>query len=74
MNNFGTFGSKFGKYTSNETETLLDADSNLYLQLKQWNNLGDPKSEKDTVYLQNTKIIISDFKGEVRKLLDKYPD
>ena len=42
MNKFGSLGSKYRKYTSNERR-LLDDGGNLDLQLKRLTNLGDPK-------------------------------
>ena len=64
MNKFGTLGSKYRKYTYNDSR-LLDDDGNLDLQLKRLTNLGDPKLEKGAMNLQNVKIISSNFKGKV---------
>ena len=62
MNNFGSFGSKYWK--SNESRLLNDV-SNLGLQLERLTNLGDPKSEKDVMNLQNLKTILKNFEVEV---------
>jgi len=63
MNKFGSLISKYRNYASNKSR-LLDDDGHIDLQLKRLTNLGDPKSEKDTMSLKNVKIILSNFKGE----------
>jgi len=64
MSKFVNLGSKYRKYTSNESR-LLDDDGNLDLQQKQLINLGDPKPENDTLNFQNVKIISNNFKCDV---------
>ena len=63
MNKFGSLGSKSSK--DNSESRLLDDNGNLDLQGKRLINLGDAKSNNDAITLQNVKIILNDFKGEV---------
>ena len=55
MNKFRSLGSRYQKYTRNESR-LLDDDGNLDLQWKRLTNLGDRKSENDAMNLQNVKL------------------
>ena len=55
---------QISKYTSNKIR-LLDDNGNLDLQGRYLINLGLSKSDIDGITLENVKIILNDFKGEV---------